>query len=125
MNLTVSRHVDGKSGLIALPVRDILYFEFDKGKEMIAFHTLTERFFIPGTLKYWTESLRASGYHFAMVDRNNAVNLCKIRHFDRSYKLAYFEDEVCKHSKSCTVSVTHLKTVLQALGNNLTGLSTI
>lgn len=124
MNLAVSNHIEGKHGLIQLSVDDILYFEFERSKEMIVLHTLTDKFFTPGTLKFWVEALKASGYHFEMVDRINAVNLCRIRHVDQKYKLAYFEDVIKKDSKRCTVSINNINTVLQALGQNVLSFAT-
>lgn len=124
MSISVSRSAQGKTGLVQLPIDDILYFEFDRGIEMIAVHTLTEKFFIPGTLKYWLEVLTASGYNFEMVDRNNAVNLCRIKHVDKTFKLAYFEEAICKESKRCTVSISNINTVLKAQCSNKAGFAT-
>ncbi|MBN2983215.1 MULTISPECIES: LytTR family transcriptional regulator DNA-binding domain-containing protein [Cohnella] len=112
MILSVSKDPEAASGFHELPVEEILFIEAPKLKDMVSFHTLTDRFYAPGTLRYWAEGLRASGLDFAMVDRTNAIHLTKVMHVDRRYRIAYFDE---RKSKSCTISISNVSKVLQYL----------
>ncbi|MCC3374905.1 LytTR family transcriptional regulator DNA-binding domain-containing protein [Cohnella sp. REN36] len=113
MQLSVSRDPEGKAGLIALQVKDVLFFETHRNKDMIVLHTQDEQYFIPGTLKYWTEALRASGEDFEIIDRNNAVHLTKVKHVDQRFRIAYFSEG--KDAKKCTISINNVTKVLKFL----------
>ncbi|TVX91533.1 LytTR family transcriptional regulator DNA-binding domain-containing protein [Cohnella terricola] len=115
--LTVSRDSEGKTGLIELPVEDILFFESNsRNKDMIILHTWDELFYAPGTLRYWLEALKSSGEDFEMVDRVNVVHLSKVHHVDRIFRIAYFGES--KSSKQCTLSISNVSKVLQHLASN-------
>ena len=109
MQLTVTRDIEGKSGISNLPVRDILFLQSDLTSKWIAVHTLDDQFYIPGTLIYWTEALKQGGYQFEKVDRNIVVHVPRICKMDRIFVKAYFELETTSQSKSITLSQKHFK----------------
>ncbi|MBB6669738.1 LytTR family transcriptional regulator DNA-binding domain-containing protein [Cohnella nanjingensis] len=99
--------------MIELNVKDVLFFETHRNREMIVLHTQNEQFYAPGTLKYWTEALRASGERFEIIDRNNAAHLTKVKHVDRRFRIAYFSEG--KDAKKCTISINNVAKVLAFL----------
>jgi len=102
--LSVSLDIDGKKGLQLISINDMIYFEYDGIINRIMIHTLKEKFYTMGTLKYFVELLNNSGYNFKVVDRNNVVNLDNIVYLDESTKKAFFEFPVVSGSKGCTFS---------------------
>ncbi|GAB6988002.1 LytTR family transcriptional regulator DNA-binding domain-containing protein [Paenibacillus pini] len=104
MQLSVTKDIDGESGIVKLRVNDILFLEAMKKKQCVAFHTLESIFYLPGSLKYWSTTLNNSGYTFRIVDRSNSVNVDKIVRIDNVFKKAYFEYDIRKGSKCCTMS---------------------
>lgn len=120
MNLTVSRDPEGKTGLIELPADQVWFVEsYKKVKDMIALHvSQTECFYAPGTLKFWSTALKASGLPFVIVDRTNAIHLPKIKSFDE-YLRAFFTDNRTKDSKYCTVSLSNANMVREYLQKNM------
>ncbi|RKP49841.1 hypothetical protein D7Z26_18585 [Cohnella endophytica] len=115
MQLTVTLDIEGKSGISNLPVRDILFLQFDFISRWITVHTLDGQFFIPGTLIYWTEALKKGGYQFEKVDRNIVVHVPKICKMDRFFAKAYFEIETTSRSKSITLSQKYFKLLASQL----------
>ncbi|PZD95885.1 hypothetical protein DNH61_10595 [Paenibacillus sambharensis] len=123
MHLTVARHKDGESGLLTVLIDDITFLEYERMANRIVVHTLTDTFYMMGTLKFWVTALQNSGYEFVMVDRNNAANLNRIVRLDKQYKIAYFESSLTKDSKGCTVawsSYNQLVKKLQTMGIQVT-----
>ncbi|GGD64388.1 LytTR family transcriptional regulator DNA-binding domain-containing protein [Paenibacillus nasutitermitis] len=102
--LSVSLDIDGKKGLQLININDMIYFEYDGIINRIMIHTLKEKFYTMGTLKYFVELLNNSGFNFKVVDRNNVVNIDNIVYLDGSTKKAYFEYPVVSGSKGCTFS---------------------
>lgn len=117
--LTVTRTVDGSSGIKSLHVRDIAFLEYDRKEDRVLVHTVDDVFYVVGTLKYWTIAFNASGYSFKQVDRNNVVNLDRVTALDPTYKHAYFEEPVSQESKHCTIAWSRYKEVEEALGVKL------
>jgi len=112
MQLAVTRDTEGKTGLINLPVSEVLFLEFDMTVKWVIVHTLQDQFFVAGNLTYWVESLKAKGFDFEKVDRNVVVHMPKIKRIDRSFAYAYFEYEVGKDSKRITLAQKYFKKVL-------------
>jgi len=102
--LTVTRDIEGESGIVNLNRNDIIFLESRKPIQRVAVHTEREEFYLPGTLKYWATTLNSSGESYRIVDRNIAVNIDKIVLMDSLQKRAYFSDEVKKTSKYCTLA---------------------
>jgi|HigsolmetaGSP12D_1036236.scaffolds.fasta_scaffold00095_18 DNA-binding LytR/AlgR family response regulator len=113
MRLSVSRDIDGKTGIVNLSVTDVLFLEYDLTTKKVWVHTLRDRYYIPGTLSFWAEALRAGGYDFRKVDRNIVVQVPKIKVMDRTFKYAYFEDPVREKSKRITLSQTYFKKIAE------------
>jgi hypothetical protein len=111
MRLSVTRDNDGDSGLINLLVNDVLFLEFDIIKKKVWAHTLNNRFFMPGTLSYWTKALTNSGYDFMMVDRNILVQFPKIKRLNHVLRYAYFEYEIRYNSKKVTLAHKRYKEI--------------
>jgi hypothetical protein len=115
MHLTVARDKDGETGLVPLHIEDIIFLEFERLDNRINVHTLNEVFYIMGTLKFWVTALQNSGYDFVMVDRVNAANLRRIVRMDKQYNIAYFESELTKESKRCTVAWNKFNLIVKKL----------
>ncbi|BBH18710.1 hypothetical protein Back11_00550 [Paenibacillus baekrokdamisoli] len=110
--LSVVSKIDGSGGLQYVDLNEVIYFESMGSTPQIVVHTLTEEFYIWGTLKVWTNVLKESGYEeFFSVDRNYLINIRKVKRLDDQYKMAYFEYEISKGSKVCTLAWEKYKSV--------------
>lgn len=116
--LTVTRDVDGNRGLEFLPIRKIAYMEYLKNINRVVVHTTNQEFYLMGTLQYWQRALEMSGYNFVFLDRGNVVNLDKIVLLDAKYHVAYFEENISKESKRCTLTSIKFKEIQQSLGTS-------
>ena len=101
-SITVTEDTEGSSGIISLPICDIVYIEYDSKIDRVIIHTIDSMYYTVGTLKYWHNALNSSGYNFAAVDRTNVVNLDKLVRLDKVYHVGYFEEVVTETSKRCT-----------------------
>jgi len=104
MMLTVTRDASGESGFCSLEIDSIIYLEGISEKKLVILHTLHEKFYSMGTLKYWEVALNSSGYNFGLVHRDLSVNLKNVQLMDKTRKNIYFESEVKKNSKMCPVA---------------------
>ncbi|MGV2788285.1 hypothetical protein GNF98_21915, partial [Clostridium perfringens] len=91
-------------GIVNLNRNDIIFLESRKPIQRVAVHTVSEEFYLPGTLKFWASALNNSGQSYRIVDRNIAVNIDKIVMMDSYRKRAYFSNEVNQTSKFCTLA---------------------
>ncbi|MGE7052951.1 LytTR family transcriptional regulator DNA-binding domain-containing protein, partial [Paenibacillus glucanolyticus] len=89
--LTVTRDIEGESGIVNLKVSDILFLEWSTRAERVVVHTRVGEYYMTGILKYWTSVLNNSGFTFRVVDRNSAVNVNQIEMLDSNLKIAYFD----------------------------------
>jgi DNA-binding LytR/AlgR family response regulator len=112
MYLSVTRDTFGKDGLINIKVDDVLFLEFDMTEKGVIVHTRDEKFFITGTLNYWAETLKSTGYEFEKSDRNIVIHIPKIKRLDRIFTFAYFDYEVNTYSKRVTLSQKHFKKIV-------------
>ncbi|MNP28724.1 hypothetical protein D3C76_1217080 [compost metagenome] len=80
--LSVSRDIEGESGIVSLQGEDIIFLEWSGKLARILVHTIDQTYYTMGTMKYWSTVLNSSGYRFDIVDRNNAVNVDKIKRLD-------------------------------------------
>ncbi|GGG09700.1 LytTR family transcriptional regulator DNA-binding domain-containing protein [Paenibacillus abyssi] len=115
MQLSVTRDVEGKSGFCSVSIDDIVFIEFDRILNRLYVHTIDNIYYTMGTLKYFVEGLNGCGYDFRLVDRNNAVHLLKIKRLDQKHKIAYFEEEISKKSKRCTIAYRNFDEVVTIL----------
>ncbi len=104
MMLTVTKDVSGESGLCNLEVDKIIYLEAISEKKIVVVHTLEDKFYTMGTLKYWELALNHSGYNFGLVHRDLSVNLQNVQVMDKRRKNIYFEQQVRKNSKMCPIA---------------------
>ena len=114
--LTVSRDVEGNTGVLALPVNEIAYIEYANKIDRIVVHSVKEEFYTQGTLRYWLNAFNNSGYQFMAVDRTNVVNLDRIVLLDNLYQLAFFEEDVTPRSKRCTLTRIRFQEIQKQLG---------
>lgn len=98
--ITVTREPEGTYGLYLLPVRLILYLEFEKKVNLVTVHTSFGQYYMPGTIKFWTNALNASGHVFRVFDRVNSANIRNIKRIDTEKMYAYFDGG----SKKCTLT---------------------
>lgn len=116
MQFTVTGSRDGSGGLVPIDVQEIIFLEYIGGSEaQIRVHKLQETFYTMGTLRYWVTALQESGFEFALVDRNNAVNIRNIKRLDSEYKKAYFEVDITRDSKYCTLAWEKYKALVKKL----------
>ncbi|GBF73187.1 hypothetical protein PA598K_01472 [Paenibacillus sp. 598K] len=72
--LAVTLDAEGKSGIINVKVSDVTHLESDS-PTMVAVHTSDRKYFVMGSIKYFTGVLEASGYEFFLSDKGTLVNL--------------------------------------------------
>ncbi len=99
--LTVTREVDGDTGIVSIDTSTIWYMEYDRHIDRIVVHTQRSMYYMTGTLKYWNRLLNNSGLSFALVDRNSLINIKSVIEIDTNYRDAYFDSI---HSKVCTLA---------------------
>ncbi|MDK8182144.1 LytTR family DNA-binding domain-containing protein [Paenibacillus sp. UMB4589-SE434] len=99
--LTVTCDLEGDMGISNIPLEDIVYLEFSKvsTKDKVIAHTEESKFYMPGTLKYWTHVFNASGLRYRTVDRSFAINVDKVISIDNVFLTAYFEVKRCTMSR--------------------------
>lgn len=107
--ISVTRDPEGNSGLMLLSIADIRYLEYVRVYNKVAFHTEDATYYCAGTMEYWTHVFNSSGFVFRDVDRNNAVNVEKIRRIDTKLLVAYFERFKTVSEQRCTMSKAKYK----------------
>ncbi|MCD9023293.1 LytTR family transcriptional regulator DNA-binding domain-containing protein [Cohnella silvisoli] len=112
MLISVTDDVHGKNGIINVEVSEILFLEFDMVDRWVTVHTLEAKYYITGTLSYWADSLKGSGFEFEKADRNVVIHVPMIKRMDRVFAHAYFEYEINHKSKKVTLSQKHFKQIL-------------
>jgi DNA-binding LytR/AlgR family response regulator len=100
--LTVTENEEGK-GIQQIKVEDILYMQFDN-RLSIAVHTEEKQYVAVGPLRFWEAAFEKAGLNFMRVDRGVLANVDKIKVVDKEFKLAYFDENIEKETKSCTMS---------------------
>lgn len=108
--LAVSKERDGETGGMNVPVKNVTHLEADT--YMVIVHTAKDQYYLMGTMVYWVKTLNASGYNFRNADRSSIINVDNIASVDMSFKVAYFEDDINKHSKKCTLTVDRLNKII-------------
>lgn len=111
--MVVSEDKEAELGLLHIPIYIVDYLEYVRKINRVIVHTQVERFYIPGTIKYWTNGLNGIGYVFRIVDRRNSVNVNNITKIDTDFRYAYFDDPVLERSKRCTLSEEGFKKLLE------------
>lgn len=106
--LTVTENEEGK-GIQQIKVEDILYMQFDN-RLSIAVHTQKNHYVAVGPLRFWEAAFEKAGLNFMRVDRGVLANVDKIKVVDKEFKLAYFDTNIEKGAKSCTMSSSGYKT---------------
>ncbi|AOZ91281.1 LytTR family transcriptional regulator DNA-binding domain-containing protein [Paenibacillus crassostreae] len=107
--LSVTKDIEGESGIVSLDGKDIIFLEWSGRLARLLVHTLDHTYYTMGTMKYWTTVLNNSDYRFEIVDRNNAVNVDRIKRLDPILCKAYFEDNLNKNSKYCTMAINRYR----------------
>jgi len=105
VNLSVTEDPKGKSGLINVDISDVCYIQFDGFKRILEVHTIDKKYYMPGSLTFWIESLgNSKDVFFRSVDRNSLLNMERIARLDRITKVAYFDTEITGNSKYCPIA---------------------
>ncbi|OBZ08031.1 LytTR family transcriptional regulator DNA-binding domain-containing protein [Bacillus sp. FJAT-26390] len=102
--LSVTSCPDGLSGIYNLSVDAVNYMEGDSAQRRVVIYTLTDVFYMPGSIKFWQTALNNSGYAFADIDRNILVNSANVKLLDSDKKEAYFDYEIKKQSQRCGIA---------------------
>lgn len=100
--LTVTDNEEGE-GIKQIRVEDILYMQFDN-RLSIAVHTEKNHYIAVGPLRFWESAFEKAGLNFMRVDRGVLANVDKIKVVDKDFKLAYFDMNIEKQTKRCTMS---------------------
>lgn len=99
--LTVTKDPDGEDGLISIPISTICFLQYANHFDRVVIHTENSEYYLPGTLKYWTAALNASGSCFYHADRSASINVDNVTSIDRNYTYIYFNGE---NQKRCSVA---------------------
>lgn len=110
--LSVTKDINGDSGLVNILVEDIWYMMHSSGVNRIIVYTINGEYILNGPLKYWANTLNNSGYHFTESDRSASVNIDKVVRINEFFKTAYFDGS----NKGCMLSEKGLKEVKKQLG---------
>ncbi|QUL57607.1 LytTR family transcriptional regulator DNA-binding domain-containing protein [Paenibacillus tritici] len=100
--ITVTESEEG-DGIQQLNVDDILFMQFDN-RLSIAVHTEGKQYVAVGPLRFWEAAFEKAGLNFMRVDRGVLANVDKITSIDEDFKLAYFDMNINREKKSCTMS---------------------
>lgn len=112
--ITASSNVHG-SGIVSIPLKDIIYVEYIRQDKGILIHSIDSQGFLPGQFGFWTNLLINAGLtNLMIVDRNFALDPEKIEYINAKHRLVYFE-EPRKINKYCSVSSSNFDSLLQAL----------
>lgn len=97
MHFSASKDIDGDSGMSNSPkVDDITFLEWAGKIDRIIVHTINDKYYATGPLKFWLNVLKNSGHKFVLVDRHNAVNALNAVWIDTSpFKRVCFEKGSC------------------------------
>lgn len=111
--LTVTKGRSGE-GIMQIPVDNILFMQFDN-RLFISVHTKNEEYFAVGNLQFWESAFEKAGLNFMRLDRGVLANLDKIEALNSSYKIAYFDSDITKLTKHCTISSSCYKTLCKKI----------
>lgn len=114
--LTVTEDANGEKGLVKIPIREVLYLMSDKKINRVIVHTVDQKYYMPGTLKYWETCLISSGYKFVYTDRRTFMNAERVVSVSNMYKAVYFEENATRKSKKCEIAHHKYREVLSQLG---------
>lgn len=115
MKLYVTEDAKNFGDLITIDIDDVIYIE--SGERTVIIHTIDGEYYpLMPTLSTFEHHMKKHGFN--RLDRTNLVNTTKIKDFDESRSLVYFEKPVTKKSKFGTVSSSAKKMVENLLGIN-------
>lgn len=114
--LSVTKDIEGASGLYQLSVLKIAYMEYDKTINRVVVHTPEKIYYTMGTLKFFQKALAENGHRFMWVDRTFVVNIDCIKVMDTTRHIAYFDSNPNIHSKKCTFTSGRFLEVMERLG---------
>ncbi|WP_342423205.1 LytTR family DNA-binding domain-containing protein [Paenibacillus sp. FSL E2-0178] len=90
ITLSVTKDVNGQSGVVSLPIDEILYMQHSSGLRKVVVYTEDGTYYTTGPLSYWCTALNNSGFEFSVGDRTAAINVRKIVRMNDFFKTAYF-----------------------------------
>jgi DNA-binding LytR/AlgR family response regulator len=104
--LPVAKDPTGESGLIMIPIKEMIFLEGVSAKKHVEVHTLSDKGYMNGTITFWLTALTKEGYNFRNSYRDLIVNLDNVEHLDKFRKNVYFqkEKEINKQSKKCPIA---------------------
>lgn len=111
MVLTITGDKEGTGGAKNIHLDEICFMSVS-GSGMLV-HTMRGSWFTPGTLQYWMEALKP--YGVVKADRQNLVNLNRIRFVNCFLRQAYFEERPGNGALMCTLSDKGYRRVKQAI----------
>ena len=113
ISLTVTRDVEGHSGLIPVSIDAITFLEYEQSNNRIIVHTLEDIYYTMGTLKYWMNAIEGAGHNYVLADRNTAINVSRIVHIDTIFRVAYFENPSEANARNCLLSIKGMERILK------------
>lgn len=105
--LTVTKNEEG-DGIQQIDVKEILYMQSDN-QLSLSVHTENAQYVTVGSLRFWESAFQKAGLNFIRLDRGVLANLDKIKVVDKDFKLAYFDTNIKKETKNCTMSSSGYK----------------
>lgn len=113
--ISLTKEISGESGLELKRIKDIHFLGYDKKAMRVIFHTKNGMYYQAGTLAYWIDVLRGTGYNFRECDRNAAVNMDNITHIDNVFKRVCFDEKVGPDTKWCYMSLPKYNAIMDEL----------
>ncbi|WP_336775377.1 hypothetical protein [Paenibacillus sp. MMO-58] len=99
--------------LHGFPFKDILYFHYDgdhEGKRGVWLVMPAGDEFKLGKFEFWLDLLwEVEDLPFEKVDRNAAVNIDKVKKFDKKNRWLYFEENPTRTSAKCSITKSHMR----------------
>ncbi|MEC0234101.1 hypothetical protein P4H71_07115 [Paenibacillus kribbensis] len=101
--VSVTSDPEGLSGYIDLDVDLVWFITYKRAIDRLVVHTGSNKYYMPGPLKYVMNALSKSG-NFIYADRSNIFNADNAVLINTLFKEVYFEEEITKKSKRCEIA---------------------
>jgi DNA-binding LytR/AlgR family response regulator len=102
--------------ILMLDLDDIVKIEVHD--RSVTFHTTTDTYY-PLTWTISTLEHHLGAYDFLRLDRNNLVNMNKIKHIDEERALVFFDTQITNLSKFATISNKEKSRLKQDIENRI------
>lgn len=105
MNQPVTRDRKNEGEVITVDMADVNYIQAEDGA--VVFYTAQGRFYpLVPSLSMYANHMEKLG--FQRLDRTNLVNMNKVKRFDKTLGLVYFEEKAALDSQSAIVAFVNI-----------------